>query len=213
MRVLLTSGPTREPLDPVRFLSNGSSGRMGAALATALVAAGHEVVVVSGPVAIDYPPEATVRHVITTAEMLAAALETFPSCDGLIAAAAPCDFRPRAPAATKLPKPSGPTTLELEPTPDVLATLAESKGPRFAVGFALESDAGSDSGRAKALAKLRRKQCDLIVLNGPEAMHGATTATEVLDPFGQVVARCNGEKSLVAAELVALVVARFGPRR
>src|SRR5438093_10162334 len=93
-RVLITSGPTRQYLDPVRYLTNASSGRMGKALAEAALALGHEVTIVSGPVDVSYPAAARVVNVVSTEEMLAACQEAFPACDGLIAAAAPCDYRP-----------------------------------------------------------------------------------------------------------------------
>ena len=93
-RVLITSGPTRQYLDPVRYLTNASSGRMGKALAEAVLAAGHQVMIVSGPVEVEYPPAAEVTNVVSTEEMLAACRELFPACDGLIGVAAPCDYRP-----------------------------------------------------------------------------------------------------------------------
>ena len=91
-RLLITSGPTRQYIDPVRYLSNASSGQMGACLAVAALAAGHEVVIVSGPVQIEYPKGAKHVPIISTEEMLAAAIEEFEDCDGLIGAAAPCDY-------------------------------------------------------------------------------------------------------------------------
>src|SRR5207248_2816110 len=93
-RVLITSGPTRQYLDPVRYLTNASSGRMGQALVEAAIEDGHEVVVVSGPVEVEYPAAAHAISVVTTEEMLAACQEVFPRCDGLIGVAAPCDYRP-----------------------------------------------------------------------------------------------------------------------
>ena len=93
--ILLTSGPTRQYLDPVRYLTNGSSGRMGRALAAAAIELGHDVTIVSGPVAIEYPPAAKVHPVISTEELLEACQRLFPQCDGAIGAAAPCDYRPR----------------------------------------------------------------------------------------------------------------------
>src|SRR5688500_10517055 len=93
-RILITSGPTRQFLDPVRYLTNASSGRMGRALAEAALALGHKVVVVSGPVNLEYPASAEVRWVVTTDDLLAACQEIFPACDGVIGAAAPCDYRP-----------------------------------------------------------------------------------------------------------------------
>src|SRR5262245_29673595 len=103
-RILITSGPTRQYLDPVRYLTNASSGRMGRALAEAALAFGHDVTVVSGPVTIDYPSRAEVRSVISTEELLATCQELFPACDGVIGAAAPCDYRPIRVAEHKIAK-------------------------------------------------------------------------------------------------------------
>ena len=94
MRILLTSGPTRQYIDPVRYISNASSGRMGCYLAEAFIELGHEVVIVSGPVSIEYPAEAKVVPVVSTEEMLAAAAKEFLTCDGMVGVAAPCDYRP-----------------------------------------------------------------------------------------------------------------------
>ncbi|MFM8705192.1 MAG: phosphopantothenoylcysteine decarboxylase, partial [Planctomycetia bacterium] len=104
--ILLTAGPTRAYIDEVRYLTNASSGRMARSLAQALLARGHQVTVVSGPVAVRYPPQARVIPVITTAEMLTAAAAELPHADGVIAAAAPCDFEPDRRAAGKIPRSS-----------------------------------------------------------------------------------------------------------
>ena len=104
MRILLTSGPTRQYIDPVRYISNASSGRMGCCLAEAFIDLGHEVVIVSGPVAIDYPPQATVVPVVSTEDMLAAAAEEFANCQGMVGVAAPCDYRPVVVAESKIKK-------------------------------------------------------------------------------------------------------------
>jgi phosphopantothenoylcysteine decarboxylase/phosphopantothenate--cysteine ligase len=121
-RILITGGPTRAYLDDVRYLTNGSSGRMAAALATAAVALGHDVVVVSGPVSVRYPDAARVLPVITTGEMLAACLEQLPQVDGVIAAAAPCDFEPVRRATGKIPRQTD-LVVQLKPTTDVIATV------------------------------------------------------------------------------------------
>ncbi|HEV7226619.1 MAG TPA: phosphopantothenoylcysteine decarboxylase, partial [Pirellulales bacterium] len=167
-RVLITSGPTRQYLDPVRYLTNASSGRMGKALAEAVLAAGHNVVIVSGPVEVAYPAAAQVVRVVSTEEMLAACREIFPGCDGLIGVAAPCDYRPVRVAEGKIQKTGQPLELHLIETPDVVATLgAEKRAGQWLVGFALETD----DQRLRALAKLEKKSCDLMVLNGPQAMN------------------------------------------
>lgn len=201
-RVLITSGPTRELLDPVRYLSNASSGRMGAALAEAVLGAGHEAIVVSGPVDVPYPPGARVHYVQTTEEMLATCRKLFSGCDGLIAAAAPCDFRPRRYSLRKIAKKGKPLHLELVETPDVVATLAaQKKSSQWLVAFAMETEPG----HRRALQKLRRKGCDLVVLNGPESIHSLTAKVEVLDRTGRVLAGYHGKKPTVAAKLFALI--------
>src|SRR5688572_1720730 len=124
IRCLITAGPTREHLDPVRFLSNGSSGKMGFALAAACAARGWQVDLVSGPVALPPPPEVRVHRVVSAAEMLAACEPTFDGCDLFIAVAAVADFRPKRFSHQKQKKPAGSLRLELVPTVDILKTLA-----------------------------------------------------------------------------------------
>jgi phosphopantothenoylcysteine decarboxylase/phosphopantothenate--cysteine ligase len=204
-RVLITSGPTRQYLDPVRYLTNASSGRMGAGLAQAALELGHEVVVVSGPVEIDYPAGATVVPVVSTEEMLAASQEAFTECDGLIGAAAPCDYRPRRVESSKISKRGQPLLLELIETDDVVATLGAQKGARWVVGFALETE----DHRLRALAKLERKCCDLIVSNGVEAMQALENCVEVIDPRGEVINRFSGRKVQVARQIMAVIQDRL----
>lgn len=200
-RILITSGPTRQHLDPVRYLTNASSGRMGAALAEAALARGHEVVIVSGPVSVAYPPEARTVGVISTSEMMEAAAREFASCQGLIGAAAPCDYQPRHVAEGKIAKTGQPLRLELIETPDIVATLAAEKGSRWVVGFALETD----DPHLKALAKLQKKRCDLIVLNGPQAMDAEDNQVEIIDAAGDVVAAFAGDKRHVARGILSVV--------
>ncbi|NBW86844.1 MAG: phosphopantothenoylcysteine decarboxylase, partial [Planctomycetia bacterium] len=141
-RILLTAGPTRAAIDDVRFLSNASSGRMAAAIARAALKAGHSVTIVSGPVPTRYPQGARVVPVVTTGEMLAAALVELDRCDGVIAAAAPCDFEPVRRVTGKIPRQGTGLTLRLRPTPDVIATLARRAAARqWFVAFALEPGA------------------------------------------------------------------------
>jgi len=205
-RILITSGPTRQYLDPVRYLTNASSGRMGRELAAAALELGHEVVVVSGPVSVEYPPGATVRPVVSTEDLLAACQELFPSCDGAIGAAAPCDYRPVRVEEHKITKTGGPLVLNLVETPDVMATLGGTKrSGQWLVGFALETD----DQRFRALTKLERKSCDLIVLNGPAAMDAADNQVEVLDRTGAVVASLAGSKILVARGILQTIGERL----
>jgi len=200
-RILITSGPTRQYLDPVRYLTNASSGLMGASLAKAALTLGHEVIVVSGPVDIEYPAAATIFPVISTEEMLDCAQEKFEDCDGLIGAAAPCDYRPLHVNSNKISKTGEPLMLRLIETDDVVATLGAKKGNRWVVGFALETE----DHRLRALAKLERKCCDLIVSNGVEAMHSLDNQVEILNPAGTILQQAAGPKALVAEKILAVI--------
>ncbi|HTN74677.1 MAG TPA: phosphopantothenoylcysteine decarboxylase [Pirellulaceae bacterium] len=205
-RILITSGPTRQYLDPVRYLTNGSSGRMGKGLAEAALALGHEVVIVSGPVVIDYPPQAKLIPIVSTEELLAACEQEFPTCDGVIGAAAPCDYRPVMVATQKLSKTGDGLDLHLIETPDVMATLGHSKrAGQWLVGFALETD----DQRFRALTKLQRKSCDLMVLNGPAAMDALDNSVEIIAPHGEVLAQLTGSKSEVARGILAIIQQRL----
>lgn len=204
-RILITSGPTRQYLDPVRYLTNASSGRMGAALAEAALELGHAAVIVSGPVEVAYPREAAVHRIVSTEEMLAVARAAFAECDGLIGAAAPCDYRPRQIAGQKIAKTGDPLLLELVETEDVVATLAAEKRLRWVVGFALETE----DHRLRALAKLERKHCDLMVSNGVDAINAEENRVEILDPAGNVLRQAVGSKAAVAREILAVIENRL----
>ncbi|HEX4130727.1 MAG TPA: phosphopantothenoylcysteine decarboxylase [Pirellulales bacterium] len=204
-RILITSGPTRQYLDPVRYLTNASSGRMGQALVQAALARGHEVVVVSGPVEIEYPAAAEVVPVVSTEDMLEAGQRIFPRCDGLIGVAAPCDYRPRKVEPGKIAKTGAPLALELIETPDVVATLGAMKKQQWLVGFALETD----DHRLRALAKLQKKCCDLMVVNSPSAMNAVDTEVEIIEPHGDVIATLTGSKLEVAERLFAVIQERL----
>ena len=161
-RVLVTAGPTQEPLDPVRFISNRSSGRMGIALAEAAWQRGAEVVLVAGPVSVALPVGPRIVHVETTAEMHSAVAEHLPDSDVLIMAAAPADYRVATPAAQKLKKTGAPPSLLLETTPDILKSTRENRrAGAVIVGFALETERLEENARAK----LETKGLDLIVAN------------------------------------------------
>jgi phosphopantothenoylcysteine decarboxylase/phosphopantothenate--cysteine ligase len=204
-RILITSGPTRQYLDPVRYLTNASSGRMGAALAAAALELGHSVTIVSGPVEIAYPAAGEVIQLVSTEEMLAAARDAFENCDGLIGAAAPCDYRPERVQEHKIAKTGEPLLLHLLETDDVVATLAAEKGRRWVVGFALETD----DHRLRALAKLERKRCDLMVSNSVEAISALENRVEILDPAGVVLREASGTKDHVAREILAVIQDRL----
>jgi phosphopantothenoylcysteine decarboxylase / phosphopantothenate---cysteine ligase len=163
LRVLVSAGGTREPIDSVRYIGNRSSGRMGFALAEQAARRGAQVTVVAANVALAPPAGARVLEVQTAAELAAACAREFEACDVLLMAAAVADFRPRAPAATKLKKDLGAPRIELEPTEDVLSALAAERRPgQVVIGFAAEH---GDEAVAHGLAKLERKRLDAVVIN------------------------------------------------
>jgi phosphopantothenoylcysteine synthetase/decarboxylase len=164
MKFLITAGPTREPLDPVRYLSNRSSGKMGYAIAAQAIAAGHEVILISGPVALAAPVGARLLPVVTGEEMFGEVHRWVGTVDVCILCAAVTDFRPRQVAAHKIKKQGGGAiTLTLEPTRDILLSLRAvvRDGHPVTVGFAAETDAVLANGRRK----LREKGCALLAVN------------------------------------------------
>ena len=201
-KILITSGPTREYLDPVRYLTNGSSGRMGAALAEAVLQQGDVPVIVSGQVAMTYPPEAEVHWVETTEQMLQRCLELFPQCVGIIGAAAPCDFKPVAFSEQKISKSQeGNITFQFTETPDILAALGNIKrADQWSVAFALETE----DGEVRALEKLKRKNCDFIVLNDPRSIGNDEASFQVFDANGKLRKAFTGFKRVFAEELLRL---------
>ena len=198
MRILVTAGPTREYLDDVRYISNASSGRMGYAIAQAILDSGHEVVLVSGPVSLTPPVGVEFHAVESTEQMMQTCQELFPHCDGVIAAAAVCDYKPHRRVAGKISKTGSPISLEMIETDDVLAALGEQKDSHWILGFALEAQ----NERENALQKLRRKNCNWIVLNRPEAIASEENSVELLDETGTTIASWSGTKTHVAEQLV-----------
>lgn len=160
-KVLVTAGPTREPLDPVRFLSNYSSGKMGYALAEEARERGAEVVLVSGPTGLSPPPGVKVDFVETAQEMFEAVLNYFPEVDVVVKAAAVADFRPKQVAPEKVKKRGFCMVIELEATPDILFHLGKQKNKQILVGFAAETENLLENAREK----LREKNLDLLVAN------------------------------------------------
>jgi phosphopantothenoylcysteine decarboxylase/phosphopantothenate--cysteine ligase len=205
-RIVITSGPTRQYLDPVRYLTNASSGRMGLALTQAALDLGHEVVVISGPVSVNYPSRATVFDVITTQEMLDAARREFQRSDGLIGAAAPCDYMPTQVQAQKLTKTGQGLQLALIETPDIVATLGAAKLPhQWVVGFALETE----DVRFRAIVKMARKCCDMMVSNSASAMNAEDNSVEVIHRDGNVLEHLSGPKRDVAIGILRHIQIRL----
>lgn len=211
-RVLITAGPTRECIDPVRFVSNRSSGKMGYAVAQAMRAAGAEVVMVSGPVALPAPAGVRRISVESAAQMLAAVQKELPGTQIFVATAAVADYRPVAVAECKIKKKAEHFTLEMTLTTDILATVAASAERPFVVGFAAETNAVETHAREKLL----RKNLDMIAANEV----GTTKAFDCEDNALLVLWRDGGRAELarapkreLATELVALIAARCNARR
>jgi len=215
LRALVTSGPTREPIDPVRFLANRSSGRQGHAIAKALADAGAEVTLVSGPVAIPDPPGVRTVHVETAREMLEACLGALP-VEVAVCAAAVADWRPETAPEQKIKKEPGapPPVLRLVENPDILATLARhpTARPRLVVGFAAETG----DLEAKARTKRAEKGCDWILANdvseGTGVFGGARNRILLITGEGPAEAWPELAKEEVARRLVERVAGALGRR-
>ncbi|MDH3979577.1 MAG: bifunctional phosphopantothenoylcysteine decarboxylase/phosphopantothenate--cysteine ligase CoaBC [Gammaproteobacteria bacterium] len=206
-RVLVTAGPTREAIDPVRYISNHSSGRMGYAVARAASEAGAEVVLVSGPVSLDTPERVTRIDVISADDMQHAVQERVADCDIFIAVAAVADYRPGQVAANKLKKSADQMTLVLARNPDILAGVAALPDAPFTVGFAAETDAIEDNARAKRVAK----SVDMIAANRVGKGAGFDTPDNALQVYwqgGEQVLPLT-DKAKLARQLVALIAQRF----
>jgi len=212
MHVLLTAGPTYEPLDPVRFLGNRSTGKMGYALAEAFAAANADVTLVSGPTALPAPTSTHISlvRVETAQQMYEAAAAVAPRADVWVFAAAVADYRPAEVAPEKIKKQGDTLTLTLVKNVDIAATLGQAKRPeQFSVGFALETT----NELTHAQDKLHRKNFDLVVLNslrdaGAGFGHD-TNKVSVLDAAGQVLTFDLQAKTELAHRLVQLILSRF----
>jgi len=181
MRILLTAGPTREPIDPVRYIGNRSSGQMGVAIAKSAIAAGHSVTGIFGPVSVSVPETLRRIDVESSRQMHDAVLKEFPNHDLLIMAAAVADFRPKTVRHDKVER-GGTLTIDLEPTEDILAAAGKLKHPnQRTVGFSLVSKGNI----ARSLEKLKRKHLDLIVSNPLETMNSGSVDAILLWPDGR----------------------------
>ncbi len=206
MRILITAGPTREPIDPVRYIGNRSSGRMGRAVAEAAVAGGHAVTLILGPVSLAMPDGVRRVDVETARQMLDAVTAEWPGHDLLVMAAAVADFRPRAVSDRKVER-GGPLTIELEPTEDILAAAGRAKrADQRTVGFSLVDPADLH----RSVEKLRRKNADLIASNPIETMDGDGVRATLLWPDGRVEKLGYRTKAAFADELVRRAAALFG---
>jgi phosphopantothenoylcysteine decarboxylase/phosphopantothenate--cysteine ligase len=205
-KVLVTAGPTRENLDPVRYLTNRSSGKMGYAVAEAAARRGAHVILVSGPTSLEAPAGVERIHVESAEEMHRAVLEKVAECSIAIFAAAVADYRPAEPNGQKIKRNTESTTIALEPTPDILASVARNKGERLVVGFAAETEHVAENARKKLAAK----KADLMVANDVTAEGaGFDHDTNIVTLFardGRDLALPRMSKSEVAQRILDEVV-------
>jgi len=213
MRILITAGGTREYIDPVRFISNASSGRMGYALARAALKAGHKVTLITAPAAQRPPGGAKVIEVETAARMFEAVKKYFHRCDCLIMAAAVADYTPARPAKTKIKKTGKHLNIKLKPTADILKWAGQHKKLRrqkteggrqrgqIVVGFALEDKAL----RSRAEKKLKEKNLDMIIANTPAAIGAGKTTVQIKITGREWLKLSQAGKATIAKRIVSLV--------
>jgi len=202
VRFLVTAGPTREPIDPVRYISNRSSGKMGYAIAEAALQAGHEVILISGPVALGPPLHAKLVSVSTSDEMFDAVHRNAGKCDVCILCAAVADYRPAKVSPVKIKKRAGNLSLELVPTRDILDSLGLQQNRQFLlVGFAAETNDLEQN----ALQKLRAKNCDIMVANDARlGMESDENELLILFRDGEMRKISRAPKKILARELVKI---------
>ena len=205
MRVVVTAGPTREPIDPVRFISNRSSGKMGYAIAQAALERGDDVTLISGPVAIAPPSGARVVRITTADELYTAVHAHVHACDVLVMCAAVSDYKPTSVATQKMEKQRGEFALQLSPTRDILASLPREHRSYFVVGFAAETHDIEASARRKLLAK----NCDMIVANdvsrSDSGMESDDNAVTIFVRDGEQKTISRAPKIEIARELMKLI--------
>ena len=205
MKFLITAGPTREPIDPVRYLSNRSSGKMGYAIAEAALEAGHDVILVSGPVSLAAPGDARLVRVVTSDQMLEAVQSNLPGCDVLVMCAAVADYKPAKASAHKIKKGAAALILELVPTRDILSSVSLAQRDFLVVGFAAETNDLSENARKK----LRDKNCDLVVGNDVSSakvgMESDENEVTIFFRDGETHKISRAPKKNIARELVKII--------
>jgi phosphopantothenoylcysteine synthetase/decarboxylase len=201
MHILITAGGTREYIDPVRFISNASTGRMGYALARAAIKAGHKVTLISAPTSLRQPKSAKVINVETAAEMFVAVKDHFDKADCLIMAAAVSDYTPVKSSKTKIKKANTDLEIKLKPTKDILAWAGRNKKDRLVVGFALEDR----NLKANAEAKLKNKKLDMIIANHPAAIASESSTIFIKTPTTDWLEFNNMKKESTALKIIRLI--------
>ncbi len=223
MKIIITAGPTREYIDSVRFITTASSGKMGYAVAAEAVAAGHDVTLITGPVAIDPPAGCEVVTFVTVKELAQTLDERFDDCDVLIMAAAVGDFtvgrvgrsevgrverseaKSHPTTAGKISRSAGAIQITLEPTEDILAGLGRRKRRgQIIIAFAVE-DAPAEQAEAKARNEMKHKNADYVVLNPPAAMSADASDASILSPDGTALPWTNRSKPELAEHIIALL--------
>jgi phosphopantothenoylcysteine decarboxylase/phosphopantothenate--cysteine ligase len=205
VRFLVTAGPTREPIDPVRYISNRSSGKMGYAIAEAALTEGHDVTLISGPAMVEPPRNANLIPVSTSDEMLEAVHRDADKCDICVLCAAVADYKPANVSSTKIKKSGAKLSLELIPTRDILDSLGHKQDRQFVlIGFAAETDHVEEN----AAKKLRAKNCDIIVANdvsgADSGMESDMNEVIILFRNGEKMKISRAPKKIIARELVKI---------
>jgi phosphopantothenoylcysteine decarboxylase/phosphopantothenate--cysteine ligase len=205
VRFLITAGPTREPIDPVRYISNRSSGKMGYAIAEAALAEGHDVTLISGPAIVEPPRDANLIPVSTSDEMFEAVHRDADKCDICILCAAVADYKPANVSSTKIKKRGAKFSLELIPTRDILDSLGHKQDRQFVlIGFAAETDHVEEN----AAKKLRAKHCDIIIANdvsgADSGMESDVNEVTILFRNGEKTKISRAPKKIIARELVKI---------
>lgn len=201
MNILITAGPTCEDIDPVRCLTNRSSGKMGFALALASLKLGHETKLISGPCALNASKGVEWHKVRSAADMYSAVKKHFEWCDCLIMSAAVADYTPVVYSKCKLKKTASELAISLKPTRDILKSIARNKGNRILIGFALETG-GILECENKARKKMAEKNLDAIVLNTPESIDADNTSVDIITTDSGVIALKNRTKYFIAKKIV-----------
>lgn len=205
MRFLITAGPTREPIDPVRYISNRSSGKMGYAIAEAALTEGHDVTLISGPASVEPPRNANLIPVSTSDEMFEAVRRHADKCDICVLCAAVADYKPADVSSIKIKKRDAKFRLELIPTRDILDSLGHKQDRQFVlVGFAAETDHVEEN----AAKKLRAKNCDIVVANdvsdADSGMESDVNEVIILFRNGEKTKISRAQKKIIARELVKI---------
>lgn len=205
MRFVVTAGPTREPIDPVRFLSNRSSGKMGYAIAAAALAAGHKVTLISGPACLPKPVGARFVSIMTSDELYREVHRAILKCDALVMCAAVADYKPAKVQRRKMKKQKMSFALQLVPTEDILASLSQRERNFLVIGFAAETH----DLEMKARKKLREKNCDIIVANDVSkidcGMESDVNAVTIFLRSGETKTISRTSKKIIARNLVKII--------